>query len=110
MDQLDKDTLIARDIFSKYPVQGANAGDMFDSLNPATQKLFGLWFGNRGQDEPALLKIFDEDVQGYLQTNREEQLKSNGRGGSRRRRRPSRKYNKSSKRVFRKKSRSTRRR
>ena len=36
--------------------------------------------------------------------------KPNGWGGSRRRRRPSRKYKKSAKRVFRKKSRSTRRR
>ena len=107
MDQLDQDTVNAREIFSNYPDAGGG-GDMFDQLHPATQKLFGLWFGNRDVKEPELLEYFDESVKQYLRTKREELLKENGKGGSRRSR-PSRKYKKS-KRVFRKKSRSTRRR
>lgn len=106
-DQLEKDTVKAREIFSNYP-EAEGGGEMFDGLHHATQKMYGLWFGNRNAPEPPLLKVFDESFQKYLTTKREELLKQNGKGGSRRCR-PSRKYKKS-KRVFRKKSRSMRRR
>jgi hypothetical protein len=51
--------------------------------------------------------VYDKEVLPLLQTIQNLQQTA---GGSRRRRRPSRKYKKSAKRVFRKKSRSTRRR
>ena len=106
-DHLDELTNIAREIFSKYNPT------FFGDLNPRTQKLFGLWFESREIDDPSIMSFFDEDLQKFLRERREEQLKPRD-GGSRRRRRStpksSRKYKKSSKRVFRKKSRSTRRR
>ena len=57
-------------------------------------------------DDSANVKITDSALIDYFEKFTKESLK----GGSRRRRRPSRKYKKSAKRVFRKKSRSTRRR
>ena len=59
-----------------------------------------------------LLTLLNKDTLGYTDTGELERVMGNDSlGGSRRRRRPSsRKYKKSAKRVFRKKSRSTRRR
>lgn len=59
------------------------------------------------EDRPIETKITIDECNDLI---KKYQLKSFVLGGSRRRRRPSRKYKKSAKRVFRKKSRSTRRR
>jgi hypothetical protein len=106
MDALDNATQVAKQVFidAKYE-------ELWNKLVPASQKLFGLWFDGSDIEEPPIFNSFSEDIKTVLNERREQILKKKGKGGSRRRaRRPSRKYKKSAKRVFRKKSRSTRRR
>jgi len=106
-DHLDELTNIAREIFSNYNPA------YFGELSPRTQKLFGMWFSSYDEPDPSIMSIFDEDLQNFLREKKKVQLNKSRNGGSLRRRstpKSSRKYKKSSKRVFRKKSRSTRRR
>jgi hypothetical protein len=107
MGDVEELTIKASEIFSKYP-------GLFDILNLRSKNSFGLWFDSPKIQDPPIMSEFNEDVKTYLREEREKQIKKSGNGGSRRRRRSipksSRKFKKSSKRVFRKKSRSTRRR
>lgn len=80
----------------------------WEVLSDDNKKRIMLWFYNQNMDSELII----DDI--TVPSNFIEVLtsikKTNLKGGSRRRRRPSRKYKKSAKRVFRKKSRSTRRR
>lgn len=73
------------------------------NLKDSVDRLVTTAYLTKDNYETHLKPLLDSFDKGYLLDGLEE-------GGSRRRRRPSRKYKKSAKRVFRKKSRSTRRR
>ena len=98
--------------FDRVVVNGPNFGSyksQWDVLSDQNKANLVLWFYH-GKDDNIpndLTRFMNENFQEFLvglKRNR------NRPGGSSRRRRPSRKYKKSSKRVFRKKSHSTRRR
>jgi hypothetical protein len=84
------------------------AKDLFAPLSVLIKRNIVKWY------ETADSNNDDLDINGMNMILKDELIRvkntNNSSGGSRRRRRPSRKYKKSSKRVFRKKSRSTRRR
>lgn len=80
----------------------------WEVLSDDNKKKIMLWFYDKNPNSELIIDDIPVppefiDVLTYIK-------KQNKSGGSRRRRRPSRKYKKSAKRVFRKKSRSTRRR
>ena len=79
----------------------------WDALSDNNKKMIMLWFNDKNMDSELI--ISDITVPSEFIEFLTSIKKKNLNGGSRRRRRPSRKYKKS-KRVFRKKSRSTRRR
>ena len=80
----------------------------WEALSDNNKKIIMLWFNDKNMDSELI--ISDITVPSNFIDVLTSIKKTNLNGGSRRRRRPSRKYKKSAKRVFRKKSRSTRRR
>jgi hypothetical protein len=108
-DTLDELIIKSRTYFVDTNIDGL--GELYDSFTLNSKKQIALWFDG-GEQTPDIINAFNDKIRKALITKRDQVLRS--RGGSRRRRRSipksSRKFKKSSKRVFRKKSRSTRRR
>ncbi|NBO71468.1 MAG: hypothetical protein EBU66_12750 [Bacteroidetes bacterium] len=97
-------------------VEQEGGKDIYDKLDPNTKTRLLDWVRGKPQNEDDTFFIKDfiaalpRPVLFHIKNLKAKLSQVNSNGGSRRRRRPSRKYKKSSKRVFRKKSRSTRRR
>jgi hypothetical protein len=93
---------------SIVPDLNEEAKKLFASQSVKNKRIIIKWYEDPNSINTGL------DIEGMNIIVKDELIRvknmNSNRGGSRRRRRPSRKYKKSAKRVFRKKSRSTRRR
>jgi len=82
----------------------------WEVLSDDNKKMIMIWFNNKNMDSELILNDGITVPSEFIEFLTHIKKTNPSPGGSRRRRRPSRKYKKSAKRVFRKKSRSTRRR
>jgi hypothetical protein len=109
------------EILRKSPIWSTGLENNWSILSQPAKMSYIRWFySDRKRDLSDVLNkdggdvpILDSTLIDYFEKFTKESLEQPDKGGSRRRRRsrrPSRKYKKSAKRVFRKKSRSTRRR